>query len=156
MAVRITDDRWRYDKMRKNLFGTRKTVLVGITEEAGARTHHGAVTMLMVAIWNELGTLNSPSRPILRGWFDNNKEKATQWLLELAERIISAELTREEALKLLGEMVVKDIKRSMTGLGIPPPNALSTIKKKGHSTATVEEGALRDAMGYVVKEGTGR
>jgi len=155
MPVRITDNRWRYDRMRRNLFGTRKTVLVGITEEAGAKTHHGDVTVLMVAIWNEFGTQNAPSRPILRGWFDGNKAKAEQWLLQLAERIITGELTREQALKLLGAIVVKDIKRSMSGLGIPPPNALSTIKRKGHSTATVEDGTLRDAMTYVVKDGSG-
>lgn len=151
----IKDDRAAYDKMRKALFGPRTTVLVGITEEVGAEAHDGEnpdVTTLMVAIWNEFGNKFVPKRSYLRAWFDENKETAQRWLEELVPRIVDGTYTKEQAFNILGMKIVGDIQRRITE-HIPPPNAESTIRKKGSDTPLVANGFLRAKITHVIKTG---
>lgn len=154
----MTERREGYDALRKTLFGGAPAqVLVGIQEEDGGQPHgtRGA-TLLQVAIWNEFGTKYAPSRPFLRGWFDKseNKVKAEAWLVALMPSVISGKRTIPQVLDILGQKIVGAIQQTMTGDGIPPPNAPSTIAKKGSSTATVEDGILRAKITHVVKRAT--
>lgn len=144
--------------MRESLFGGGKKarVLVGITEETGGQQHQvgDPTTVLQIAIWNEFGTKYAPARPFLRGWFDNaeNKARAEKWLAALMPSVISGKRTKEQVLDILGFKIVGEIQKTMTGPGIPPPNAESTIRKKGSSTATVDTGAMRAKITHVVKD----
>lgn len=141
--------------MKRTLFGDKKSsVKVGITQEHGGE-QHGRATILQIAIWNEFGTKYAPARPFLGGWFDKdeNKAQAEKWLVALMPSVVSGKRTKEQVLEILGLKIVGEIQKTMTGPGIPPPNAQATIQKKGSATATVDTGVLRAKITHVV-EGT--
>jgi|SRR5581483_8976961 len=155
MAIRIKDTDNGYQAMRRNVFGKGKSrVLVGITEEVGREQHAEgrAATVLQIAIWNEFGNgLHSPERSYLRSWFDSNKTAAEDKLSAMMPALLAGEITKEQLLDRLGLWIVGEIQKTMTGDGIPPPNAPSTIAKKGSATATVEDGTLRSKITHVVR-----
>ena len=154
MAIRVTDRRVGYDKLREAIFGPSARVLVGITEENGSQQHKpgSEATVLQIAIWNEFGNgLNSPERAPLRSWFDQNQATVEKWLIALMPSFLRGARTQAQILDILGLKIVGAIQKTMTGAGLPPPNAPSTIARKGSSTATVEDGILRSKITHVVK-----
>lgn len=154
MTLKIIDRKEGYDALRRTLFGGAPSqVLVGIQEEDGAEAH-GRVTFIDVAVWTHMGTKNSPARPFLSGWFDKNKGTVEKWIVALMPSLTSGKRTKEQILDIIGLRIVGEIQKTMTGVGIPPANAASTIRKKGSSTATVEDGILRSKITHVVKKAT--
>lgn len=145
-----------YAAMRKNLFAPNTRVLVGITQEVGAEPHgipgRRSSTILEIAIWNHFGTEHVPQRPWLSDWFDKNKGKAETWLIALMPSVISGKRTKEQVLNILGLRIVGDIQKVMTQ-GTPPPNAESTIRKKGSSITLIDNGVLRGKITHVVRTG---
>ncbi len=109
------------------------------------------VTVLDVAMWNELGTSSAPSRPFIRGTIDSRGEKITKFMEAEKRRVISGDITSEEALKQVGAMVVGEVQDYIRN-GEFVPNAQSTIDKKGSDKPLIDTGTMRQSVHYVIKE----
>lgn len=153
MSLKIKDVRVKYDQMRANLSSRADRVFVGITEEDGKEPHpNGRTTVLQVAIWTEFGNgLNSPERSYLRAWFDAHVEESFAKLVELSAEFFAGLKTKEQILNELGAWVEAEVKKEMDA-GIPPPNASSTVARKGFNWPTVETGTLQASITHVVKK----
>lgn len=80
-----------------------------------------------------------PARPALR---NTVAEKATRWAQVLGVTLKANGGDMDKALRMVGEAAVADIKRTI-GTFTDPPNAPSTIAKKGHDQP------LRDTKNYL-------
>ncbi|AMM14240.1 hypothetical protein AX768_09175 [Burkholderia sp. PAMC 28687] len=140
--------------LARYLDGATKTMRAGILE--GSRYPDGMPTA-MVAFWNEYGTTRTvdghtivtPPRPFMRS---TAAAKAERWA-----KIVGVTLQRnggnfEEALKLAGEAAMTDIKQTI-GTFSTPPNAASTIAKKGHDQPLRDTKNMLNSVAYDLVDG---
>ncbi len=132
------------------------SIAVGILAR-DAQTADGAVTVLDVGTWNEFGTVGPdgrthvPSRSFIRDWVDGNRKRAQGILKKLLQRVIAGELTEDAALEQFGTWAKGEI-QARIARGVPPPNAASTVKRKGSSTPLIDTGILRSSIDYEVRK----
>jgi len=135
---------------------------VGILSGEGhADDPHGPeLTLVEVAVFNEFGTTGAngevhvPERSFIRSWFDTHEESLKENLVTLMKRVAKGELTKSQALEQIGLRAVGQI-QELIASSIPPPNAPSTIAKKGSSTTLIDQGQLRQGITHRVVEGVG-
>ena len=126
------------------------SIAVGVLER-DAQTEDGAVTVLDVGTWNEFGTVGIPSRSFIRDWVDGNRKRAQGILKKLLQRVIAGELTEDASLEQFGAWAKGEI-QARIARGVPPPNAASTVKRKGSSTPLIDTGILRSSIDYEVRK----
>lgn len=91
-----------------------------------------------------------PSRSYIRSTVDENQEQWGDLATEYWGQIVDQDLTKFEALSLIGQQIEADIKQKMIKLRTPP-NAPSTIRRKGSSNPLIDTGHLMQSIRYVVK-----
>mgnify|MGYP001135224861 CR=1 FL=1 len=102
------------------------------------------------ALVQEYGTMEHggfiPPRPFLSNAMKNERK----W-----ETILNAELDKGrnlyQALSRVGEEMRRDINKSIDS-NIPPPNAQSTIDKKGSSHPLIDDGVMKQSTSYEVEK----
>lgn len=101
--------------------------------------------------YNEFGTKNIPQRSFLRSTYD---EKIAKWQRQIEatiRKILRMESDGSNALTQLGEVAVRDVRRKISS-NIAPPNAPSTIAKKGAGKTTLyDTGTLTRAITHEVR-----
>lgn len=115
-------------------------------------------TTLQVAMWNEFG-VGVPERSFLRSTFDLKVNEYRKNVVRgMAREVYEAARTKRTltagtsiTLKRLALKMEGDIKRRIGARQIPPPNAPSTIARKGSSTPLVDSGQLRRTITGAVR-----
>jgi hypothetical protein len=125
-------------------------VTIGIHSALGSVDHGGGTTTLEVAIWNEFGTTRIPERSFLRAWFDEHKDEARVLWTKLMRSVAMGTRSQEDAVNLFGLHCVGQIQDRISQ-SIPPPNADSTVKRKGSSTTLIDTGVLRSSITHSVQ-----
>lgn len=153
MGVRVTDIDRGYKKRVKTIRSMgRPSVTVGVHAAEGAGTYEdGRTTVLDVAVWNEFGTSKAPARSFLRAWYDGAKGEALRLQNALMRAVARGTLGRDDALNRLGLWAVGQIQDRMA-TSIPPPNAPSTVRRKGSSTTLIDTGQLRTSITHQVHD----
>lgn len=143
------------DQILKNVkFLDETNVRVGIVGDAGERTAaNGRITLGEVALINEFGSKAAgiPSRSFIRSALKTPKAK------ELAYNLAKTAITFgnvDNALHAAGEALA-EVMRDKVLHGVPPPNAASTIAKKGFDHPLIETSELQDAIGYELVRSSG-
>jgi len=122
-------------------------VLVGF--EAGDATDDRGVDVAQIALFNELGTSTSPSRPFLRMSVDENEDKIRAMCGKNLKTLTSGG-TAESILKQTGTFGVSLVQEKI-GSGGFAANAPSTIRKKGSDHPLIDTGRMRQSVKYVIK-----
>lgn len=144
--TRVTGAEAAFEALRKAIedFVTDEFVTVGIHEEAGL--HEGSdMTNAQVGAINEFGTEHIPARPWLVPGVNSGNEEYLKIITEAVEK----QEPLSEALEKVGVVAAAKVQVYMTQLRTPP-NAASTIKKKGSSNPLIDTGALRQSVTYKV------
>lgn len=94
-------------------------------------------------------TIVIPERSFIRSTMIEKSSSYVDFVKRLALLIVDGKLEPDKAIRLLGEKVKADIQNKITS-GIAPPNAESTIAKKGSSKPLIDHGTLLGAISYVV------
>ena len=110
--------------------------------------------VIQVALWNELGTVNAPARPFIRGTVDNNEEKFQKQMESSVKKLAKGE-TAGKVLNELGAFA-KDLLQQEIKNGEFVPNAPSTIARKGSEKPLIDSGLLRQSANYVIKKKGGQ
>lgn len=128
---------------------------VGVLGAEGEAEHAGApgVTVAQVAAWAELG-IGQPMRSWLRAWVDENESTIQAQISSELRLVIAGTITRDQALARIGAWMVGQIQARIAA-GIDPPNAPSTIEKKGSSTPLIDKGQLRSSITHRSGSGSG-
>lgn len=143
MAVTDRDLGWKSIK-REVERAQRREVAVGILQ--GSNDSEGA-SIAEYATYNEFGTEDVPSRPFMAMSFDENVAAINSDFQRQSRRLVTGEVTAEQALTIIGQKHAGRVQNTITGRNILPALAPSTIAaKKGSTKTLVDTGAMADAV----------
>ncbi len=106
----------------------------------------------LVAGANEFGTSTIPERSFLRSTMEEKQEAYSKLGAELMQLVAADKMTMEEAATITGLQMVADVQDKITELK-DPPNAPSTIKRKGSDNPLIDTGHLRNQINYKIRKG---
>ena len=146
--IKLTGLQLAQDAMRKELekLQTKKVALVGIHESAGVDEESGQ-TVAFIGAANHFGTDKIPARP----WLDVGVESGTEEYLEVIQDGIAEGEPAEKVLDQLGVLAVGYTQQYITDLD-SPPNAPSTIKRKGSANPLIDTGNMRQSVTYTIAD----
>ncbi len=154
------------DLVRELQYLASHQVEIGIFADA---SRDGAVPMLVIAAANEFGAkipkrqarfedlddenpekwVIIPERSYLRAWFDENVDVLQATMERLIGQVVEGKISGRAALETIGGYVVTHVQAYMVDLKTPP-NAPSTIARKGSSNPLIDTGQLKDAITWRV------
>lgn len=147
---KMTPEGIKFQRMLKELAD--KEVRIGF--QHGKATEEDGTDVCDVAAWNELGTVNMPSRPFLRKSVDENEGKINSFLQSKKKDLVRG-VSAEQVLKEIG-IFQKDLIQEKITEGSFAPNAESTVRQKGSSKPLIDSGRMRQSVNYVIqKKGSG-
>lgn len=150
MSVKITDrvtpEGEKFMRMLEEL--ATKEVRIGF--QCGQASENDGTDICDIAAWNELGTVNMPSRPFMRKSVDENEGKIKSFVKSMKQDLVSG-ASGAQILKKIG-IFQKDLIQEKITEGEFAPNAASTVKKKGSSKPLIDTGRMRQSVNYVIKE----
>lgn len=91
-----------------------------------------------------------PPRPFLRYTFDHYLDNWTELAADLAFKVFIREINYQDVFPVLGDAIVKDIKRTIKEFS-NPKNAPLTIANKGFDDPLIEKGELRDSIHWITE-----
>lgn len=92
--------------------------------------------------------IDIPARP----WLEPGVQQATPKILEAIEAGLEADQPMDQILEAVGVIAAGEVKVYMTELRTPP-NAASTIRKKGSDNPLIDQGHMRAAVTHKVSIG---
>lgn len=121
----------------------------------GGKRANTNLTNAQLAAINEYGLSNSPARPWIGPSFRLNRKKYMERLVKAYQQALKVGRPSLVMLELerLGFLMSADIKNYVTQSplpGIPPPNAPSTIARKGSSRTLVDSGQMVNSVTHKV------
>lgn len=148
ITIRTPNLQSAVDQLRKELAQYRggKSVLVGI-HEGSPQPESGDLTMAQLGAVLHFGTEDGhiPARP----WLDTGVESGTRDILDTIRSAAAKGLPLDTVLEQVGVVAAGAVQEYITDLRTPP-NAPSTIEKKGSDNPLVDNGHLRAAVTYAV------
>jgi len=135
-------------KLRANLDGPRH-VLVGVPKGAGAYKD-GTQTAVIAAV-NHFGSADGriPARPFLDVAVIENELKYVKIAEQLLPQVAAGEIPINKALDKIGLTAAADVQQKIVDVRTPP-NAHSTIARKGSSNPLIKDGHLRLSISHVL------
>jgi len=119
------------------IFGSDEYVMVASVHEFGATIQRGE------------GSISIPERSFLRTAFDEKNEQWASFFKSQLKHVLALQMDVQTLFNRLGARMVGDIQEKITDLDAPP-NAPSTIAKKGSSNPLIDTGGLRMRITYRV------
>ncbi len=106
-----------------------------------------------IALWNELGTENIPSRPFMRDSVDKHRQEIGK-AIEAQKAALLKGATTKKVLSALG-LFQLDLIQTEIDQGSFVANAPSTIRKKKSDKPLINNGHLKSLVQYqIVKKGS--
>lgn len=121
------------------------SVRVGFLEGA---TYPDGKPVAMIAAINEFGAPGAgiPPRPFFRNMI---AEKSGEWPQAVADLVVENDYDFGKFAPLIGEAITGQLRQSIVDTN-EPPNAPSTIRKKGHAKPLVDSGHMLNSVSYEV------
>lgn len=141
-SVRLVDRGAR--ALLTRLRASATAVEVGVLGADASKEESEGVTVADVARWAEFG-IGQPQRRWLGGWIDENQAALLERVRIESRAVIAGDRTKPEALARLGLWIQGGIQQRIAN-GIEPPNAESTVERKGSSTPLIDKGQLRSSI----------
>lgn len=116
---------------------------VGVLGERAAEAYEDGLTVAQVMEWAELG-LGQPQRSWLRAWADEHAAEIRERIRTEVVRLARTG-TQRQALERIGAWMVGSIRQRIAD-HIDPPNADSTVDRKGSSTPLIDSGQARSSI----------
>lgn len=89
-----------------------------------------------------------PARPFMSTSWDENVQKAYTLLDKLYDKVLQEKTNVKQALALVGEWFSDKVKKKIREIDLPP-NAPSTIAKKGSSKPLIDTGQMINSVTHV-------
>lgn len=91
-------------------------------------------------------TINIPPRPFFRNMVKKHKG---EWAKEAAKRFKSAKWDVSVVMQQMGALLASQLQASIYS-NTPPPNAPSTVRRKGHSQTLIDTGYMASRVDWDV------
>jgi hypothetical protein len=134
--------------IQKMLKGLRKTTLsVGVFSDAVNSTGKNTSYAADYAITNEYGDDHVPERSFMRSTLDEKQEEWSKLMGDVLADTTDGKRNIEREIYKIGAIARKDIIAKIDS-NINPPNAPSTLKKKGKgkNKTLIDQGVLRNSI----------
>ena len=105
--------------------------------------------MLAIAVINEFGSGRVPERSFIRASFDKYGSSLDSYKTRLMAQVTAGKLSMKKALGWLGKLHQGQIQGYIKDLDTPP-NAPSTIARKGADNPLIDTGQLRRSIDFKV------
>jgi hypothetical protein len=130
--------------------GSGAEVEVGFMSDAtyqdGTSVALNGTSVALVAALNEFGTSKAPPRPFFRNAIAANSDK---WPVNVATALKANGYDPAKALDLVGQEIQEEIQDSIRS-NTPPPNAPSTVARKGRDKTLIDTGFMLDSVTHRV------
>jgi hypothetical protein len=122
------------------------TLRVGFLERASYPS--GKINVATVAAINEFGAASRgiPARPFFRNMV---AAKSKEWPAAIAGLLVTTHYDATQTMELAGQAIAGQLRQSIVDTN-SPPNASSTIAKKGAAKPLVDTGHLLQSVDYEV------
>ncbi len=111
--------------------------------------------LIDIAMWNEFGTENIPSRPFMRDSVDKHIP-AIEHMLKAQEGALLNGASARKVLETVG-VFQKDLMQTEIEQGDFVANAEATIKRKGSDKPLIDTGQMKNSVNFwIQKKGSGR
>lgn len=149
MSLKIIKGAGTFKKLDKLLKDNKSQLQVGFFKGQMRKSGNKDIPQAQIAYWNEFGTEDGkiPPRPFMRLSIEKNNKN---WLKFTKKGLLNNNLEIKKTINQLGLLIVGDIQKEITNLRTPP-NAESTIKKKGSSNPLIDTGLMRNSVKHKVK-----
>lgn len=127
-------------------------VIVGVLDGHAGTYPDANLSAAQIAAVNEFGSRDGhvPERSFMRSTMDEERVELGRNLAKVVAAIASGRMTESRALNLIGMDAQRRIQRKIVALR-EPPNAPSTIARKGSSNPLVDTGRLTQSITYAVE-----
>lgn len=99
----------------------------------------------------EFGTATAPARPVVRTTMEANKSKYGRLMEDALARGVTKSADASTVLDTIGKTIASDLRQAIVKWS-DPPNAASTIARKGKDNPLVDTGALVKSIVYKVNK----
>lgn len=149
MAKRVTVRDRGWNRIKKDVERIKREPHTKVGVQAGEKAGDGG-DLVVIAASNEFGTKDGhiPSRPFLRQTFEENRREIEDRKARIWQAILLGRATMRTGLGLLGAWYQGKVQQQIVKLS-EPPNAPSTIARKGSSNPLVDTGRLRQSIRHV-------
>lgn len=110
---------------------------------------NAGLPVAQVAFWNEFGTSRAPARPFFRGAIAQHQG---EWGGQLADSLKASNMDGKRALALMGTIIKDQVVQSIVDTN-SPPNAPSTVRRKGFDKPLIDTGVMQRSVDFVVESG---
>ena len=126
-------------------------VLVGVPEGAGS--YEDGLTIATIAAVNNFGSADGriPKREFLQPAIEEGAPVYRRLAEVMLPKVLSGEMEMRTLLEQLGDLAEGHVKLKIDEIRTPP-NARSTIAKKGSDNPLIDEGTLRQSIRYVIDD----
>lgn len=147
----VNDRVWEQLKRKLPGIGSVKVKVGIVGPEAATARGDGGMTNADIWIIHELGAPEAgiPARAPLRKTFDAKIDELKGMQLKLSKLLLNGKVDVDRAFNILGAWGAAAIKATIKA-GLEPPNAPSTIARKGSSTPLVDTGQLINSVTWAV------
>lgn len=130
------------------------SVFVGWLRSSGIHKGGTKMTVAQIAALMEFGSRDGkvPERAALRSMLASNVDEIKKLCGKLCLQIASGKMDKKRALGVLGQFLV-DKTRSKIQEGLPPPNAASTVRRKGSNKPLIDTGQLVGSVEWEIRGG---
>lgn len=145
MSARVTDRDRGYKATFAAIDAAKKArISVGIHKEEGGAPEESGRTVADVAEDNEFG-IGVPARPVISNWADENEAEGVQQMKADIQAAVKSRTSPAQRLDARAQVFAGSMQAKVSA-GVPPPNAPSTIAKKGSSTPLIDKGQFRSSI----------
>ncbi len=125
-------------------------VYVGIPSAAGQ--YEDGTPLAVIGAVHEFGRADGsiPERSFLRVPLRANQETYRKIIARGLQDVVEGNASLNQVFNQVGARAAGDSQEAISA-GIPPPNAQSTIERKGSSTPLIDTGRLRQSITHVVE-----
>lgn len=153
MTVKQKNPKWLEAVLKQRKKLTNKVVAVGFpkgTDSAGLSYPDGTA-LLNVAAWNNFGTRHIPRRDFMSAGSKLMNAKTAPIAKRFMKDINSGKINPSTVLDNMGIVAAGQLQLAIRDL-TDPPNAPSTIARKGSANPLVDSGLLVGAVTWVTRE----
>lgn len=146
VTVRDTDMGFKEMVLGAESLQKQAYVKVGVI---GQESHGDGLTVVDVATFHEFGTETVPPRSFVRATVDNNLSRIQARQDEALDAILFRGADAHEEIGKVG-LQIQGMMQKRIKDRIPPPNAPSTIERKGSNVPLIDTGQLWRAISFEV------
>jgi len=95
---------------------------------------------------------NIPERSFIRSAMNEHGKEFERLIKKIARSMVSGKINKKQGLGILAQKAIDWIKAKIDSI-VPPPNAPSTVRRKGSDVTLVDTGQLRNSLDWELKEG---